>query len=101
MSQFLLTVLLVCFQLVQSTRHFLRPKSECIPGTGDEAFKMYLPYKGITITVPPVPKSIESFSYATNNAMVAIPPKCHKQFEGRLGPVRDLDDRQPAGPRDS
>lgn len=63
---------------------------------------MYLPYSGhqMTVTVPPVPTTtLSDYSYATDNAIVAIPKQCVTEYGSELGlSTGNVDERQPGGP---
>jgi len=71
---------------------------ECIDGTGSESFDMYMPYHDKMVTVPPVSQVVDDYSYAGDNALVAVPAKCYEHYQARLGYTSNIDDRQPGGP---
>lgn len=68
----------------------------CIGTT--EPFDMYLPSFDKTITIPPIPTELHLFSYATEDAMVAIPPACVTMYQTSLNKSTSLEDQPPFGP---
>lgn len=37
---------------------------------------MYMPYQDLNVTVPAIPTDVAQYAYATENALVALPPAC-------------------------
>mmetsp|Transcript_32983 Transcript_32983/g.84207 ORF Transcript_32983/g.84207 Transcript_32983/m.84207 type:complete len:356 (-) Transcript_32983:612-1679(-) len=68
---------------------FLGTNSSCPPGSADASaaattcltpsateFTMYMPYQDLNVTVPAIPTDVAQYAYATENALVALPPAC-------------------------
>jgi len=71
----------------------------CIDGDGTTTFTMHMPYHNKNVTVPPVNFPLSSSSYASDNALVAVPSACYERYQSHLGFAPNLDDRQPGGPQ--
>ena len=69
----------------------------CIEGNGTTTFEMYMPYHDVTVTVPPVCCPLSNYSYAADNALVAVPAKCYTDYYPQLVYAPNWADRQPGG----
>lgn len=75
-------------------------REDC-PVPGNESFTLEeLPsLNNKTVTVPPLPKDINTYRYATDNAMVAVPVACAREHAAKLKTAVELDDKPPCGPK--
>jgi len=65
----------------------------------DDKYTITMPHQGKTFTVPPLPAGGDSYSYAMDNALVAIPKKCVDQHSESITKASDLKNKQECDPQ--
>lgn len=69
-------------------------RSQACLEVSDSAYTMHLPVQNVTVTVPPLPESGDNYSYAKDNALVAVPQRCAVAFAGDIQNASDLKNKE-------
>merc|ERR1719189_2006755 len=62
-------------------------------------YTTFMPNQNVTVTVPPLPDGGSSYSYATDNALIAVPAMCAEEFAGDISKAADLANKNDCGPQ--
>jgi len=73
-------------------------RGEC-PTLPTEERTVYMPGHNVNVTIPALPDDTASYSYAAENALVAIPAACVSEFAGDISNAADLLNKNDCDPQ--